>query len=102
MNDRPTRDNTVDPERGTPRNPFDHDEGASGQSYSRAREAALRAADPSGAAGSKPDGSRGAGVAASVDPSTGEVRGSGAEAGEDPVRKPGAWKPGAGKNAVEE
>lgn len=102
MSDRPVNDSAVDPERRTPKNPFDHAEGVSGQSYSREREEALRQADPSGAVFTGSEGSSERGRVASVDPDTGETRGSGAEAAEDPVRKPGAWNPGAGKNAVDE
>ena len=101
MSDKPIKREAVDPERRAPHNPFDHDEGLFGQSYSREREEALRAANPSGAVGLEPAGASGTGKAASVDPNSGEVRGSGADAGEDPARKPGAWKPGAGKNAVD-
>ncbi|ONF95336.1 hypothetical protein [Sphingomonas jeddahensis] len=93
----------VDPERDRSNNPFDHDEGSSGQSYSREREEAMRQADPSGAVNANPASSGdGAGRRASVDPRTGEAMGSGAEAAEDPARKPGAWRPGSGKNAVPE
>jgi hypothetical protein len=89
----------VDPERREPKNPFDHNEGVSGQSYSREREEAMRRADPSGAVNALPeDGADGAGARATLDPQTGEARGSGAGAGEDPVLKPGAARPGAGKN----
>lgn len=102
MNDKPVTHAPVDPERTTPHNPFDHDEGLFGQSYSREREEALRAADPSGAVGTLSGDGQGTGKAASVDPHTGEVHGSGADAGEDPVRKPGGWRPGAGKNAVDD
>ena len=89
----------VDPERSAPKNPFDHGEGISGQSYSREREEAMRQADPSGAVNALPeDGAEGPGARATLDPETGEARGSGAGAGEDPVVKPGAARPGAGKN----
>jgi hypothetical protein len=77
----------VDPERSAPKNPFDHAEGTSGQSYSQEREQALRTADPSGGVNADPaSGGDGAGARATIDPSTGEARGSGAEA--DPDRKP--------------
>lgn len=93
----------IDPERDPSNNPFDHDEGLFGQSYSREREEAMRKADPSGAVNADPvDPSDGGGTRASVDPASGETAGSGAEAAEDPARKPGAWKPGGGKNAVPE
>ncbi len=91
----------VDAERQTPKNPFDHGEGLHGQSYSPAREEALRREDPSGAVNADPAGAgEGAGARASVDPVTGEARGSGAGAAEDPSTKPAAWKPGAGRNAA--
>lgn len=89
---------TIDPERRGPRNPFDHDNGVTGQSYSPDREAALRAADPSGAVSGK---SSGAGSAASIDPESGEAQGSGADTGEDPSRKPTAWKPGSDQSSVQ-
>lgn len=89
----------VDPERQTPQNSFDHDVGLFGQSYSREREEEMRRADPAGAVNADPaEGGEGAGARASVDPVTGEARGSGAGAAEDPPTKPDAWKPGAGKN----
>lgn len=93
----------VDPERSAPKNPFDHDEGLTGQSYSREREAALRRADPSGAVHQEPGGPDGGseGTRAAVSPASGEVHGSGADAAEDPARKPGAWRPGAGKNSAD-
>lgn len=90
----------VDPERSAPKNPFDHDEGLFGQSYSREREEALRRADPSGAVNKEPMApGEGDDTRASVPP-TGEAQGSAADAAEDPARKPGAWNPGAGKNAT--
>jgi hypothetical protein len=85
---------TVDPSRARSGNPFDHEEGAFGQSYSREREEEMGRETPSGhplggasaavpAAGvdrgvNVPDdnGRRG-----SFDARTGEVRGSGAGAG---------------------
>jgi hypothetical protein len=92
-----TRDNrpAVDPERDRSTNPFDHDEGSFGQSYSREREEALRKADPSGAVAADPEAG---GTRASVD-ETGEAQGSGADAAQDPARKPNASNPGAGKKA---
>lgn len=82
----------IDPERTKPHNPFDHEEGVSGQSYSREREAAWAADDPSGAVAARaPDGgSEGrtppeAGRRAAIDPATGEARGSGSGAGDSPA-----------------
>ena len=64
----------VDAERQTPKNPFDHGEGLYGQSYSPAREEALRREDPSGAVNADPaGGGEGAGARASVDPVTGPL-----------------------------
>jgi hypothetical protein len=92
----------VDPERTSPKNPFDHDEGTFGQSYSREREEALRRADPSGAVNADPaDAGDGAGRRASVSPATGNAQGSGAGTAQDPARKPAAENPGAGKNAAD-
>ena len=82
----------VDPERRRSGDPFDHDEGLFGQSYSREREAALRDADPSGAVNAGPDAPADD-RRASVPPATGEARGSGADAAEDPALKPKATKP---------
>lgn len=82
---------SVDPERVQPLNPFDHDDGVSGQSYSREREERLRRADPSGTVAAKPgirnepSGGRDIppenGSRAWIDPKTGEVHGSGVGAG---------------------
>jgi len=93
----------VDPERSKPKNPFDHDEGLFGQAYSREREAAMRKADPSGAVNADPadPSSDDEGTRAFVSPATGEAKGSGADTAEDPARKPGAWKPGGGKNTAD-
>lgn len=88
----------VDPERDPSTNPFDHDEGLFGQSYSREREEAMRKADPSGAIGNDPEAP---GTSAFVDSATGEAHGSGASAEADPVRKPGASRPRSGKNAAD-
>lgn len=88
----------VDPERDRSANPFDHDEGLFGQSYSREREETLRKADPSGAVGADPETP---GVRAFVDAATGAAQGSGADAAGDPARKPGAWRPGSGKDAAD-
>ncbi len=84
----------VDPERTRPTNPFDHDAGVSGQSYSRERDEQLRRDDPPGAVAAKPgpreEPSRGRdippenGSRAWIDPKTGEVHGSGAGAGGAP------------------
>ena len=84
----------VDPERREPKNAFDHDQGISGQSYSKEREAALRNSDPSGAVNADPaEAGEGAGARASIDPRTGEARGSGADAAADPQLKPNAAAP---------
>ncbi|WBH18140.1 hypothetical protein [Sphingomonas radiodurans] len=89
----------VDPDRRAAKNAFDHAGGVSGQTYSREREEALRLADPSGAVDADPShAGEGAGARASVDPASGEVHGSGGDVAEDPVTKPGASRPGAGKN----
>ncbi len=84
----------VDPERREPKNPFDHKEGLFGQSYSKEREAELRRRDPSGAVNADPAHAEdGPGARATVDPRTGEARGSGAEAAADPQLKPNASVP---------
>lgn len=77
-------DHPIDPERPRDGNAFDRREGFSGQDYHREREAAegRRAADPplpgeTGHPDLPPDNGR----RASVDPRTGEVRGSGVGAG---------------------
>ena len=67
----------VDPERREPKNPFDHAEGLTGQSYSRGREEVMRQADPSGALNALPaDFGDGAGARQTVDPQTGEALGT--------------------------
>lgn len=84
----------VDPERRKPTNPFDHDQGTSGQSYSKEREAALQNSDPSGAVNANPaNAEEGPGARASIDPQTGEARGSGADTAADPQLKPNAAVP---------
>lgn len=84
----------VDRERDPTNNPFDHDEGLFGQSYSREREQEMGRQRPSGhplvgdpGRPPQPDADGGAnippdnGTRGSFDPRTGEVRGSGAGAG---------------------
>lgn len=84
----------VDPERDRAANPFDHDHGLTGQSYSRERDAAMGGERPSGhslvgdtepqpddASDGNADMPPDNGVRGSFDPHTGEVRGSGAGAG---------------------
>jgi len=89
------RRSDVDPTR-TRDNPFDHDEGMWGQSYSREREEALRRGDPSGAVNADPAaGADGSGHRASVDPATGEPRGSRAGTAETPDLKPDSTTPPA-------
>lgn len=92
----------VDPDRRVPKNPFDHAEGVSGQSYSREREEAMRQADPSGGVNADPaESSDTVGARASVDPVTGEARGSGAGVAADPALKPNAAKPVGSKNETD-
>lgn len=77
-------DHPIDPERPRDGNAFDRRGGFSGQDYHRDREAAegRRAADPpSPPAGDHPDLPPDNGRRASIDPRTGEVRGSGVGAG---------------------
>lgn len=74
-----------------PSQPFDRDEGYSGQGYHRDDEAALGRTEPAGSVTTKPSVDSGGnagtslpddnGKRASVDPKTGEVHGSGAGAG---------------------
>ncbi len=83
----------VDPTR-KPDNPFDHDEGMWGQSYSREREEALRRGDPSGAMNADPaSAADGPGARASIDPASGEPRGSGAGTAAAPDLKPDSTTP---------
>lgn len=76
----------VDPERLNRKS-----DGFFGQSYSKDREEELSKCDPSGAVNANPkDAGDGAGARASIDPQTGEARGSGADTAADPQRKPNA------------
>jgi len=81
-----TRNPDVDPQRRQPANAFDSPHGYSGQEYHPDRDRAEIARDPSGAVSPraiKPGDRRPVerGTAAWVDPTTGEVHGSGSGAG---------------------
>jgi len=79
-----TDDPKTDPERPRAEQPFDRARGYSGQDADIRDEDLLRAREPAGTVGARPqDAGNGPGARASFDPATGATRGSGAGPGEE-------------------